>query len=71
MSKRKQQQQDFVEVRTRNHTYTIPAKYAGLDSVSAIIRAMAADGWSRASIAKTTNIRYQHVRNVLITPVGK
>ncbi len=43
-----------------------------LDSMttkSAKIRFLSADGMSRADIARTLDIRYQHVRNVLITPV--
>lgn len=35
------------------------------------IRAMAALPMKRGDIAKLMNIRYQHVRNVLITPVKK
>ena len=38
---------------------------------SAAIRHLNAQGWSRSEIAKVMNIRYQHVRNVLITPVKK
>lgn len=38
---------------------------------SGAIRALAAEGKSRGDIAKMLNIRYQHVRNVLITPVKK
>lgn len=38
---------------------------------SALIRALHAEGESRGSIAKLMNIRYQHVRNVLITPIKK
>lgn len=40
-------------------------------SVSAAIRKLHADGKSRGEIAKLLNKRYQHVRNVLITPVKK
>lgn len=36
---------------------------------SSKIRYLAASGMSRGDIAKALNIRYQHVRNVLITPV--
>lgn len=35
------------------------------------IRDLAAGGMSRADIAKTLNIRYQHVRNVLTQPLKK
>lgn len=40
-------------------------------SVSAAIRKLASEGKSRGEIAKLLNKRYQHVRNVLITPVKK
>ena len=51
--------------------YYIPVKYKSLTTVSSIIRQMTKDGFSRGNISKSTGIRYQHVRNVLITPVGK
>lgn len=38
---------------------------------SKAIRALSAEGKSRGEIAKLLNIRYQHVRNVLITPIKK
>lgn len=38
-------------------------------SVSAKIRALNSQGFSRGQIAKALNKRYQHVRNVLITPL--
>jgi c-di-AMP phosphodiesterase-like protein len=40
-------------------------------SKSAAIRKLHADGRSRGDIAKLLGLRYQHVRNVLITPVKK
>lgn len=50
-------------------------KYNKLPTKSAKIRAMTADGISRSDIAKSLEIRYQHVRNVLETnlkrPVSK
>lgn len=42
-------------------------KYGG--TISGAIRGLHADGKSRADIAKMLGKRYQHVRNVLITPV--
>ena len=36
---------------------------------SAAIRDLTSKGFSRSEIAKVMNIRYQHVRNVLITPL--
>jgi hypothetical protein len=40
-------------------------------TTSAKIRALAVTGKSRAEIAKILGIRYQHVRNVLITPLKR
>jgi len=36
---------------------------------SPVIRALSADGYDRGQIAAVMGIRYQHVRNVLITPL--
>jgi uncharacterized protein with HEPN domain len=38
---------------------------------SAAIRKLASEGEARGEIAKMLKIRYQHVRNVLITPIKK
>lgn len=38
---------------------------------SSIIRALDAEGYKRGPIAKFMGIKYQFVRNVLITPVSK
>jgi hypothetical protein len=45
--------------------------YSEFKTKSAQIRARAKDGQSRADIAKAMGIRYQHVRNVLLTPLKK
>lgn len=42
---------------------------AGLSTKSAKIRALDAAGYERARIAEFLNIRYQHVRNVLVSHV--
>lgn len=42
-----------------------------LTTTSSKIRYLDSLGWSRSSISKKLNKRYQHVRNVLITPVSK
>ena len=55
---------------TTKHTYTIPLKYKHLSTVSSIIRAMKKDNYTTAQISNLTSIRYQHVRNVLITPLN-
>ena len=49
----------------------LPEHIAALPTTSAKIRAMAAEGYSRGAIAKKLDIRYQHVRNVLITELKK
>jgi hypothetical protein len=43
--------------------------YDALSTKSARIRFLNSAGWSRGEISKFMGIRYQHVRNVLITPV--
>lgn len=63
---------EFEQLDDYSVNYEIPlktmadAKYDALGTKSAKIRAMAADGMSRTAIAKSLNIRYQHVRNVLM-----
>ena len=59
----------FTEMRTKTKVYQIPEKYGDLSSVSAVIRKMRSDGFSRWEVHKITGIRYQHVRNVDITPL--
>lgn len=44
---------------------------ASLPSKSAKIRYLDSQGWNRAKIAKHLGIRYQHVRNVLVTLLKK
>lgn len=41
------------------------------NSKSAKIRALLASGMKRGDVAKTLGIRYQHVRNVELTPLKK
>jgi len=48
-----------------------PEKLSVLTTTSSRIRYLDACGMTRGEIAKTLNKRYQHVRNVLITPVKK
>jgi hypothetical protein len=40
-------------------------------SVSGVIRYLASTGMSRGDISRVTGKRYQHVRNVLVTPLKK
>ncbi len=44
-------------------------EYDNLPTKSAKIRYLNAQGWKRGDIAKHLDIRYQHVRNVLVMPV--
>ncbi len=56
---------------------SLPPKYVSLPTKSSMIRSMSLDGWGRGDIGRTlsehfgTLVRYQHVRNVLITPLKK
>lgn len=45
--------------------------FSGLPSKSAKIRYLASIGMSRSQIAKKLDIRYQHVRNVLVQATKK
>lgn len=44
---------------------------SGCETTSSKIRKLTELGMSRGQVAKHLNIRYQHVRNVLITPIKK
>lgn len=46
------------------------SKVSNFATKSAKIRFLHSEGFSRGEIAKFLEIRYQHVRNVLITPVA-
>jgi len=50
---------------TKDHTTALNA----CPTTSARIRYLTSLDWSRSDIAAKLNIRYQHVRNVQITPV--
>lgn len=45
------------------------AALAGMETTSARIRYLAAEGYKTADIARILDIRYQWARNVLITPL--
>lgn len=61
------QNEKAVQKTVQNFDAAKAVKEAG--SKSGAIRKLAAEGKSRGEIAKLLGIRYQHVRNVLITPV--
>ena len=54
---------------SKGRTYQVPEKYKDSPTVSAVIRSLLDDGWDRKTIANTCNIRYQHVRNVELSPL--
>jgi len=60
-----------VDFKAGKSTYKVLERYAQLPNLSAVFRAMSADGWKRADIAKSTGALYQHVRNVLTQPVKR
>ena len=53
----------------QNLTKVQVTKLQGLPSTSAKIRYLHSLGWNRSTIAKYLGKRYQHIRNVLITPL--
>ncbi len=59
-----------AQVETKNLKFD-KAQLAALPTVSAKIRYLDSLGFPRGQIAKTLDIRYQWVRNVLITPIKK
>ena len=62
---------NFVEITSpKGKTYNVPEEYKDF-SISQIIRNLISDGYTKYQISKVTNIRYQHVRNVLLTPLKK
>ena len=58
-----------VETNTEVEVNPVVAHLLALPTKSARIRFLFEQGMSRGAIAKVLGIRYQHVRNVLITPV--
>jgi hypothetical protein len=38
---------------------------------SGVVRYLTAEGWTRSDIARFVGIRYQHVRNIQLTPLKK
>lgn len=77
MAKNKQNTQaieesmDTSEVVVVESTFDADAYIKEKGGVSNAIRQLASEGMARGAIAKRLNKRYQHVRNVLITPVKK
>ena len=47
----------------------VQTKLDTLETTSAKVRYLSAEGFDRGDISRTLNIRYQWVRNVLITPL--
>ena len=71
MSSKTEKKVELVELTTsKGNIYQVPSEYKDL-SISQIIRNLTKDGWSKWEIHKVTGIRYQHVRNVLISPLKK
>jgi hypothetical protein len=52
-------------------TKSVQDGYDACETTSARIRYLASQGMDRGDIARVTGKRYQHVRNVLITPLKK
>lgn len=56
---------------TTTKSYDLVELKKKLGTKSAMIRYLLADGNTRGQVSKILNIRYQHVRNVEITPIKK
>lgn len=69
MATKKNQTQKTVEIETNEPN--LEQLMTELKTKSAVIRKLSSDGWSNGRIAKFMGIRYQHVRNVLVTPLKK
>lgn len=54
------------KIANKDHVATATEYMAKYKTKSATIRKMFADGIAKADIARAMNIRYQHVRNVLV-----
>lgn len=52
-------------------TVSVNDQLSQLSTTSSKIRFLLENGYTRSQIAKVLNIRYQHVRNVQITPIKK
>ncbi len=63
--------QTVVTTNVEASKFDAKAYIAKMVTKSAAIRQLAVDGKTRVEIAKMLGIRYQHVRNVLITPIKK
>lgn len=61
--------EEFRIIKTKPTTLEAQLKEFG--TKSALIRYLHSEGWSRGAIAKHMDIRYQHVRNVLLNPPKK
>lgn len=56
---------------TTTTTHNLEELMSKYQTKSGVIRFLDSEGMKRGDIAKLLNIRYQHVRNVLITPIKK
>ncbi len=67
----KEKIEETIEQKVEVQTLDMDAEVKKHGSVSAVIRYLDSQGHKRGTIAKMTGKRYQHVRNVLITPIKK
>ena len=58
-----------VEKKTIEHDYAVLLET--YKTKSGMVRFLSAEGFDRGTIAKYMGIRYQHVRNILVTPIKK
>ncbi len=61
----------MAKKQTKSDTPDVDKILKPMETKSAKIRYLTSEGWSRTEIAKKLGIRYQHVRNVQMTPLKK
>lgn len=63
--------QQVTDTKQAEKNFDGKAYLAQFPTKSAAIRELAKEGYTRGQISRMLAIRYQHVRNVLITPISK
>ena len=58
-----------TQIRVQSESAKMAETCAGLETKSAKIRALTAAGYKKLEVATYLGISFQHVRNVLVTPL--
>jgi hypothetical protein len=71
MSKKNESVANVETAVVEQKKFDVPALFEKMKTKSAVVRFLDSEGLKRGEIAKLLNIRYQHVRNILVTPLKK